>query len=97
MDLDLKKNEEKKLFEATVDGFTSLIEFIWTREVVYLTHTEVPAELGGRGIGKALVLSVLTELKAEGMKVAPLCPFVAAYIKKNPEWIPLVAKGYNVG
>jgi predicted GNAT family acetyltransferase len=97
MKLDITKNLERRRYETEVNGYTAFIEYIKAKNAIYLTHTEVPAQLGGQGVGKSMVKAVLTILKEEGQKVAPLCPFVAAYIKENREWVPLVADGYNVG
>ena len=42
------------------------------------THTEVDPEVGGRGIGRALVRFALEDTRASGRRVVPLCSFVAA-------------------
>lgn len=93
----MKENKERKRFEAEVNGELAFIEYIRAKNAIYLTHTEVPKTLEGKGVGSALVESVLSTIEAEGEYVAPLCPFVAAYIKRHRKWVPLVASGYNVG
>lgn len=97
MELNINDNPERKRFEATVEDQIAFIEYIRTRDKIYLTHTEVPQELSGKGIGKALVKGVLEEVKRLDLELVPLCPFVALYIKRNPEWKSLVMKGINVG
>ena len=97
MKLDIEKNLERRRYETEVNGYTAFIDYIKAKNAIYLTHTEVPVQLEGHGVGKAMVRQVLQQLKEEEQKVAPLCPFVAAYIKENREWVPLVADGYNVG
>ena len=97
MEIEFVDNKERKRFETEVDGTTAFIEYIRAKNAIYLTHTEVPLQLEGKGIGKALVKRALEQITLEGEKVAPLCPFVAAYIKRNREWVSLVAPGYNVG
>jgi predicted GNAT family acetyltransferase len=87
---------EEKRYTATVDGHVAFVEYIKAHGIVYLTHTEVPKALEGKGVGKALVLSVLTRIKEEGATLAPLCPFVAAFLTRHPEWKSLLAKNYNV-
>ncbi len=52
-------------------------------------HTEVPKELGGKGIGSALARGLLDIARAQGLKVVPKCPFVAGYIGKHPEYADL--------
>jgi len=93
----LKDNEAKKRYEFELPEHTPLIEYIRTTDKIYLTHTEVPPELEGQGIGTALVKQVLEDIKEKDLTLVPLCPFVAAYIKEHPEWKALVLKGINIG
>jgi len=51
----------------------------------------VPKALEGRGIGSALARGLLDLARAQKLKVKPLCPFVAGYIKKHPEYADLLA------
>jgi len=90
-------NEEKKRFEFKLPEHTPFIEYIRTKDKIYLTHTEVPVALEGQGIGKELVRQALEDTKEKDLTLIPLCPFVAAYIKKNPEYKALVLKGINIG
>ncbi|WP_281612848.1 GNAT family N-acetyltransferase [Flammeovirga sp. SubArs3] len=98
MENQLINNQERKRYEYHVDGHIAFIDYLIARGNIYLTHTEVPRSLGGRGIGKKLVLDVLTEIKEKTeYKLVPLCPFVAAYIKKNPEWKEILSETVNIG
>jgi len=96
MTLSISENSSKKRFEAEVEGMTAFVEYIRAKDAVYLTHTEVPPGLEGKGVGSGLVKAVLETLEAEGARIAPLCPFVAVYIKRHPEWKRLLAPNYNV-
>ncbi|MGH2665181.1 GNAT family N-acetyltransferase [Flavobacterium sp.] len=90
-------NEEKKRFELKVEGETAFVEFILSNEnIFFLTHTEVPVALEGKGVGSAIISRVLEYIKEKGYTLAPLCPFAAAYIKRHPDWKNILAKGYNV-
>ncbi len=90
-------NYEKKRFELHTEGHIAFIDYILNSEnIMFLTHTEVPKELGGRGIGKIIVKHALEFIQQNNYTLAPLCPFVAAYVKKNPEWSSILAKGYSV-
>ena len=46
----------------------------------------MPDELGGMGVGKALVEYMVMDVRARGLKVVPLCPFTNATLRKHPEW-----------
>jgi uncharacterized protein len=55
-----------------------------------LVHTEV--EPKRKGLGTELVRGALDDMRARGLKVAPVCPFVAAYIRRHPEYADLVGR-----
>ncbi len=82
---------ERQRFELEADGHVAFSTYERAAGVITILHTEVPKELGGRGIGSALAKGLLDMIRAEGLKVKPLCPFVKAYIGKHPEYAGLVA------
>jgi hypothetical protein len=94
--LDVQDNPSAKQYEAHIESATARIEYIKTKDKIYLTHTEVPQALEGKGIGSALVLKVLEDIEDKGLTLVPLCPFVALYLKRHPEWKKLVMKGINI-
>ena len=96
-DYPLIDNSDAKQFEFNVDGQMARIEYIRAKEKIYLTHTEVPRSLEGKGVGSAIVLKALEWIKERELTLVPLCPFVALYLKRNPEWKSLVLKGINIG
>ena len=96
MEIVISENKERKRFEAVVDGKTAFIEYIRAEDKVYLTHTEVPKELEGKGVASAMAKQVLQQIKSESLFLVPLCPFIAAYLKRHPEWREILAKGYHV-
>ena len=53
-------------------------------------HTVVPESHGGQGLGTALVRAGLAVARQRGLKVIPICPFFAAYLRKHPEEQDLV-------
>jgi uncharacterized protein len=61
--------------------------------VMTLPHTEVDPNVGGRGIGTALVAGVLDAARERGLHVLPYCSFVRHYIQQHPETVDLVAAG----
>ena len=73
-----------------VDGHTALAAYRLKPGVITFTHTEVPKELGGRGIGSQLAKGALDQARERGLKVVPLCPFIKAYIEKHPEYADLL-------
>jgi hypothetical protein len=84
-------NEAASRFEATVDGRLSICQYQRQGNQLLLTHTEVPAALAGRGIAAALVSANLDWARAQGLRVRPLCSYVAAYMRRHPETQDLLA------
>ena len=56
------------------------------------THTEVPRALEGKGVGNVLAKTGLEWARSEGLRVIPICPFVAAYIARHPDYADLVRR-----
>jgi uncharacterized protein len=77
-------------YELTVDGHLAATYYKLSDGVITFVHTEVPPELGGKGVGSKLVKGALDQVRAEGLKVVPVCPFVKAYIEKHPEYADLL-------
>ncbi len=90
-------NRAKKQFELHTDGKLSLMAFFQPDEhTLALTHTEVDPALEGQGIGSNLVKQVLEYAERQHQKIVPLCPFVATYIKRHPDWQRVVSTEYDV-
>jgi len=51
----------------------------------------VPPELGGKGIGSKLIRGALDQVRLDGLKVIPECPFVKAFIEKHADYQDLLA------
>jgi predicted GNAT family acetyltransferase len=88
---EVKDNPDKSQFELIVDGHTALAAYRMKPGIITFTHTEVPKELGGRGIGSQLAQGALAQARERGLRVVPLCPFIKAYIEKHPEYADLLA------
>ena len=84
-------NRAKDRFELEVDGHRAVAIYRREKGVITFTHTLVPPELEGRGIGSRLIEAALAQVRQEGLKVVPQCPFVRAYIDKHPEAQDLLA------
>lgn len=87
----VRDNPDRHRFELDADGHVAFSNYARAGNVITIQHTEVPQELGGRGIGSALARGVLEFARAQGLKVVPRCPFVKSYIDKHPEFADLLA------
>jgi predicted GNAT family acetyltransferase len=89
-------NQAENRFEARVDGHLARAEYIRISNRIILTHTEVSPALKGKGIASLMAKAALEYARAEGLKVAPLCPYMAGYIKRHPEYKDLLQEGFWV-
>jgi len=80
--------ETRGRYVTTVDGHEAELTYSKMGDSgnVIADHTGVPEELGGRGIGSALVRHLVEDARANDFKIVPLCPFVKARYRKHPEW-----------
>ena len=74
-------------YEGQVDGEVVVIaDYIRTPELVVFTHTEVFPGHEGQGLASQLVHRALDEVRGQGLRVLPLCPFVAGWMSRHPEY-----------
>ncbi len=83
-------NEGARRFEARVGDAVAFLDYRRVPKTLHLIHTEVPAELEGRGLASALARAALNFARHENLRVVPSCAFVAGYIDKHPEYAELV-------
>ena len=83
-------NPAQQRYEFAVDGHVAASYYEIADGVITFVHTEVPPELGGKGIGSKLIKGALDQVRAGGLKVIAQCPFVKAYIEKHSEYADLL-------
>jgi hypothetical protein len=88
--LNVVMNPKTERFEVTLEGETAFSEYHVHGDHITLPHTVVPPAFEGKGVGSALARAALGYAREQGLTVKPLCPFIAGYIKKHPEWQDLV-------
>jgi len=87
---EIVNNRTERRYELVVDGHIAASYYELAGPVITFVHTEVPPELGGRGIGSKLIAGALDQVRAEGLKVITQCPFVKAFIAKNAAYQDLL-------
>jgi predicted GNAT family acetyltransferase len=72
-------------FELLLDGHRCELDYRLQSGVMAITHTGVPRALEGRGLAARLVQAALAHARAEGLRVRPVCSYVATYMRRHPE------------
>lgn len=88
----VRDNRDKSRYEVELDDDLGMIVYRLRDNTITFTHTEVPEALEGRGIASAMARFALDDARARDLRVQPLCPFVAGYIQRHPEYADLVVK-----
>lgn len=79
-------------FELERDGQVAYLEYTLSGDVLALVHTEVPAALRGHGLASELANTALDWARENHKKVDVICPSVAEYIEKHPEYADLLLR-----
>ncbi|MDH2428814.1 GNAT family N-acetyltransferase [Sphaerisporangium sp. TRM90804] len=89
--VDVVDNADASRYEVTVDGrLAGFADYRRKPGKLVITHTEIDDEFEGRGLGSRLVRGALDGAREAGVHVVPLCPFVARYVEKHPEYADLI-------
>ena len=83
-------NPAESRFELVIEGHLAAAYYKKSGNVITFEHTEVPAELGGKGVGSRLIQGALDQVRAEGLQVIAECPFVKAWIGKHAAYADLL-------
>ena len=79
-------------FEIERDGHIAYLEYNLAGKVLQLIHSEVPQALRGQGIAAELANAALEWAREHNVKVDVICPSVADYLEKHPEYSDLVLR-----
>lgn len=86
MEKDFRNNENKRRFELQIGDDVAFIDYSHKDGVYVLKHTEVPSALQGQGVAGRLTNATLEWIKDNNIRFAAVCPYVAGYVSKHPEW-----------
>lgn len=88
--VEVRHNPAAQRFEAQVGGHLSVAEYRLDGRRILFTHTEVPPALRGQGVAAKIVRAALDYARESGLTVVPLCWYVDAFIRRNPEYRDLL-------
>ncbi|WP_433434465.1 GNAT family N-acetyltransferase [Nonomuraea sp. CA-141351] len=96
MSIEVVDNSTESRFEVLVDGkVAGFTDYRLLPTKIVFTHTEVLPAYEGQGLASKLIGYALQASADTGLRVVPLCPFVAKYIERHPEFQELVDTSFG--
>ena len=80
---------------ATLQGREGEAELSYVSQgdgVIRANHTYAPPGLRGTGLAPALVEQMIRDVRAEGLKVNPTCPYIRDMFARHPKWSDVLAR-----
>jgi predicted GNAT family acetyltransferase len=90
MEYSVTENPAAHRFEMTVGDAVAAAFYRLEDGKVVLTHTEVPQELSGQGIGSKLAAGTFRLIRQSGRKAVIQCSFMAGWVSRHPEAADLI-------
>ena len=93
--IEFARDEPHQRYTASVQGrVAAYTKYTPAARLVVFTHTETDPSFDGQGVASQLVRWALDDVRAQGLHVVPVCPFVKAYIGRHAaEYGDLVLAG----
>ncbi|MGN9805666.1 GNAT family N-acetyltransferase [Micromonospora sp. L32] len=94
MEFTVNDAPERERFEARDESgaLAGVVTYQLTGTIIAYTHTEVDPQFEGRGVGSTLARAVMDDARARGRTVVPICPFLAEWLGKHPEYDDIVVR-----
>jgi predicted GNAT family acetyltransferase len=87
VDIAVVDNPSRDRFEIHVDGkVAGFVRYRLAPGKIVFIHTEVDPVYEGKGLGSTLAAGALDAARERSLSIDPQCPFIAAYMKRHPEY-----------
>jgi len=85
------RREDASRFECELQGMLCVIDYRIEGDRILLPSVRVPQALEGRGIAAALTRAALDWAREQSLTVVPICPYVAAWLRRHPDYSDVLA------
>ena len=87
--LEIAHNPAENRFETWLDGQLAKLDYMEDGNTIVMMHVGVPYEFRGHGVAGKITKAGLEYAKTRSLRVIPMCSYVAAYIRRNPQYVEL--------
>jgi predicted GNAT family acetyltransferase len=86
----VQRADDRHRYEILVDGeLAGFTEYLDRDAQRVFYHTLVDEAFAGRGLAGQLVQESLTDVRAAGKRIVPVCPYVAKFLTEHDEFADL--------
>ena len=87
----LRNNKADSRYEMVEQGTTSWADYRLADARLYLDHVESPPALRGTGAAGRLMAALAADVRAQGLRITPICGYAAAWLRRSHEFRDLVS------
>lgn len=89
--METRNEPENDRYVIEVDGVVAGFTVYHVRGGRYFfVHTQIEPSFTGQGLGSVLARYALDDVRAKGGTIIPICPFIAGYVDRHPEYQSLI-------
>ena len=92
---DIRDNPDANRYELPIGAQIAVVTYNLSEPNLMITETLVPQALEGQGIASRLARHVISDARARGLVILPVCPFFSAYFQKHPDDADVVHPTYR--
>jgi predicted GNAT family acetyltransferase len=86
------RNDDQARYEGRIEGeLTTVVDFRRHGNVLAVTHTGTEPHWRGHGLASETTRQALEDVRRDGLRVQPICPFTVDYFDQHPEVQDLLA------
>jgi len=88
--LKVHHDKENKKFTMAMNDETAVVTYKLVDGKMFLTYSEIPIKLRGKGYGKELVEGTFEQLTLEGYKAVAVCSYIKAVARRSAKWNTII-------
>jgi uncharacterized protein len=87
----VEHNPQQHRYELVEEGLIATADYRRDGDTLLITYVQSPPPLRGKGTAGRLMSGMLDQVRADGLRVTPICGYAAAWIRRHPDYQDLLA------
>jgi len=85
--VDVERNDDLSRYEGRIEGeLITVVNYVRRENVLDITHTRTRIRWRGRGMAGKVTAAALEDIRAQGWRVHPICPYTVSFLDNHPEY-----------